>query len=704
MKNLNKGWIALFLVPCIGLLPFLGDFIFGQSAEFSDMAVSHYPNAIWVQRMLQKWGEIPLWSQTILSGYPFSANPLSGLHYPPGWLALIFPQPFGLNLVMFLHIIWLGVGMYYFLRGEELDHLPALLGALAVESMPKLFAHLGAGHVTLVYAVAWTPWLLKAQQSKRNGWWQAGAVLGVVALADPRWAALVGLLWLVFSLRMAAASGYFLNTIKRWLKGSAAVVVLAGLISAALLAPLYEYTRLSTRLLMTVKDNLTLSLPPLQFMGLLTPPLGSTAEWVLYPGGLILTLVLVGVGLPDAFRKGKFWLAAALAALIYAMGSSIPGLDLLARLPGFNLIRVPPRAIFVAGFALAVAAAYTLQVLMDQPGLLKKMRRINPILLLVGLVCFQLAFTVIGWVMTGEFPLRFGWGGVALIGGLGLIFALRSEHIQGKMFALACIAWLLIDLTISNFVGLDFRPVDVVLAQGAQAAEYIRVNGEGARVYSPSYSIPQQTAAAAGLELADGVDPMQLSAYARYMSLTTGVASQGYSVTLPPMINGDPANDNREAIPDPTRLGVLHVGYVVADFDLEVDGLVEETRFGQTRIYKNLYNLPFAWIQDPSRPLGEELLGEVELVRNVNKLSANAIGPGMLVFSEVAYPGWVARVDGQEQEIRSVGGLLRGVYLMPGDHHVELVYQPVYLYVGVVVSLVGWLFVGVLWLIGLRTK
>ena len=37
---------------------------------------------------------------------------------------------------------------------------PAFFGGVVFAGTPKLIAHLGAGHVTLVFAVAWTPWLL----------------------------------------------------------------------------------------------------------------------------------------------------------------------------------------------------------------------------------------------------------------------------------------------------------------------------------------------------------------------------------------------------------------------------------------------------------------------------------------------------------------------------------------------------------------
>src|SRR5512146_1150158 len=103
---------ALFLLPILVLLPHLAEFPFQPGATFSDLVVSHYPNALFLKRALLTWKTIPLWSPAILSGYPFAANPLSGLFYPPGWLALLFPLPLGFNLILVVHLIWGGAGMY----------------------------------------------------------------------------------------------------------------------------------------------------------------------------------------------------------------------------------------------------------------------------------------------------------------------------------------------------------------------------------------------------------------------------------------------------------------------------------------------------------------------------------------------------------------------------------------------------------------
>ncbi|MBI1766396.1 MAG: YfhO family protein [Acidobacteria bacterium] len=59
----------------------------------------------------------------------------------------------------------------------------------------------------------------------------------------------------------------------------------------------------------------------------------------------------------------------------------------------------------------------------------------------------------------------------------------------------------------------------------------------------------------------------------------------------------------------------------------------------------------------------------------------------LLVLSEMAYPGWHARVDGQEVEWQRVNYILCGVPVATGKHRVEFVYQPQMVKNGAVVTL-----------------
>ena len=49
---------------------------------------------------------------------------------------------------------------------------------------------------------------------------------------------------------------------------------------------------------------------------------------------------------------------------------------------------------------------------------------------------------------------------------------------------------------------------------------------------------------------------------------------------------------------------------------------------------------------------------------------------GVLVFSEIYYPGWTATVDGQAVELGRVNYILRAIHIEPGRHQVELAFFP----------------------------
>ena len=61
---------------------------------------------------------------------------------------------------------------------------------------------------------------------------------------------------------------------------------------------------------------------------------------------------------------------------------------------------------------------------------------------------------------------------------------------------------------------------------------------------------------------------------------------------------------------------------------------------------------------------------------NELKYDVNSSKGGVLVFSEIYYPGWTATVDGQPVEVGRVNYVLRALQLKPGKHQVVLQFFP----------------------------
>ena len=49
---------------------------------------------------------------------------------------------------------------------------------------------------------------------------------------------------------------------------------------------------------------------------------------------------------------------------------------------------------------------------------------------------------------------------------------------------------------------------------------------------------------------------------------------------------------------------------------------------------------------------------------------------GVVVFSEIYYPGWTATIDGQPAELGRVNYILRALNVKAGKHQVELMFYP----------------------------
>ncbi len=691
-KTFFRYWILAF--PLLGLFPGLWGVFFPAQSSYSDLLITHLPNALWIQNSLSKMGEIPLWSRLILSGYPFSANPLAGIFYFPSWWGLLFPQPAGLYGVIAFHLFVSGIGMAKFLEEKHMPAGVAIFGGLAFETMPRLWAHFLAGHMTLVFAMCWVPWLFWATERwiKKKGvriglpamFW------GLITLADLRVVLPIGVVWGGYLLfRMVILEKRWKDALLLGFEGMAGLIL-----STAVWLPLSEYARLSTRSGMSGAENLVFSLPLEHLWGLFIPDLGGSPEWVIYPGAMLLVL------LPFSMRKhpeSLFWWFVSLLAIFLSLGEASPGGGWLYRLLGLGLLRVPARMLFVTQFAWIMLGALVLFWWMERPPQVTRLVR----LMGIGMVAFLLLLALGVTIITGNVfrPLWVG-GLVFFLAYAWMMFRQTSGKLAGFSSTPAAL-WGMVVLC-NGFViasGAKVLPVKEILNQNAEVVRWMLTQEQKTqnfRTYSPSYSLPQQTAAVYGIEMADGVDPLILASYQQFMEKATGVPSRGYSVTLPPFETGEPSLDNRMYEPNLHLLALVGVKYLLAEFDLKGAEEYLQTRIGETRIYKNPYYRGMAWLERE-----DTIIPIPEIRYTANTIEIPHVEQGRLVLAEINYPGWKVLIDGEPGEIITAYGVLRSVLIPPGFHQIRLEFHPRVVYWGVIVSVISW---GVLGILLLRQK
>jgi hypothetical protein len=313
--------------------------------------------------------------------------------------------------------------------------------------------------------------------------------------------------------------------------------------------------------------------------------------------------------------------------------------------------------------------------------------------MLVGITAFGVLLTAGVFMMTGEVAAEFLWGALALTVFCTLILMKQAGKISQQAWLIVLLPLLLLDLGGAAYFQVGFREKKEVLAEGRTAAEYLKQQPGLFRVYSPSYSLPQQTAAEYGLQLADGIDPLMLQSYAKFMIDASGVPQKGYSVTLPPLEGEDIHFANRQFTPNAHLLGLLNVRYVAAEFPIQTDGLQFIKQAGSTLIYENEYALPRAWVQSETAAIGTGIQPVNAIDIRPNRIEINASGPGLLVLSEILYPGWSVSVNGKQSEITPVLDLLRGVALTESDNSIVFTFRPISVYLGWVLGVIGMLLV-----------
>jgi hypothetical protein len=229
-------------------------------------------------------------------------------------------------------------------------------------------------------------------------------------------------------------------------------------------------------------------------------------------------------------------------------------------------------------------------------------------------------------------------------------------------------------------------------------------------------------AARSGLQLVDGAEPVHLWRYDQFMALAGGYPLPGFSTTIPPFPPAqDLAQAHRDTQPNLTLLGLLNARFLAAEFPMDDVNLTLLGVMGRTHIYENERALPRAFVVGRVKVISdeEEILSELAFFDpeklalleekpawtldapsffqeaevtfySPNKIvvQASLSSPGLLVLSELWYPGWRAYDNGQEVKIHRANYLMRSVHLEAGRHTVEFAYDPLSFKVG------SWISVG----------
>lgn len=682
--------IILFVIGNIPLLININSFIYLGSSNFSDIPISHYPNLSLIKNSIINYHQLPLWSDLIFSGYPFSSNPLSGLWYFPGWIALIFPLPVGINISLLVHLLIGMAGMFYFLREMEISKIGAIFGAIAFAFSTKIYAHIGAGHLSLLYAIIWTPWCLKFiirtyDVHKISNFIIAGLLVGLMASADLRWLVPFSLIWLTVLV-------YSKSNIKLKVLRSIIVLIIGLLASIAVWLPLLDLLPFTTRSNLSSGDQLVFSMTPIDFINVFFPMFEGSAELRVYVGAISIVLFVLGIGILWREKYNRVWYFMVIASLLLSFGENIPGLSLFYDLPGISLTRVPARFLFPFLFGVFVLSSKLIDQFQDnKPIIFSKRSK----LLLLSIYLFVVFFSTGAMISTKSLTFHFLWPMIFFTLSLVLIFlkVYRPNLVHNFQFLFVFIIF--IDLVVINYLSLTYKTSEEALFENTKVVEIIKNDPSNFRVYTPSYSISQEVGAFWNINQVNGVDPIHLQKYSEFFVKASGIPVNKYTVSLPPFEGGNPSEDNAIYCPNIDLLMELNTKYVISDFNM--NGCLNFDNISPSS-GKFLYQISETDNYLKFLDCEVELQSYSTIIKSPNQISfnVNSCG-GLLKVSEISYPGWNVFVDGKKVNLEPED-LFRTFYVPEGQHKIEMIYHPNISIISAYAQLLFWLAaIGLLW-------
>jgi hypothetical protein len=323
--------------------------------------------------LVQAWraGDwLPLWNSHIFLGAPFLANIQGAVLYPQNLLLALVPVPTAIDWLVALHVGIAGCGMYlYCLKALRLRRTGSFVAALVFMFGALMFSHVG--HFNLLETLAWAPWAMlvadRAALSPTPARLAAlSTVIALVILAGHAQGT-----YYAFLLAFIVAGARLWNIgIQRrlWRRSVRTLLLLSvgvGLGVALAAVQLTATLELASQSIrgggLSHAAASAFSLPSRGFVGDILPDYTGEHrnEFATSVGAAALPLIALAVVVRGGRRRIFLWVVLGLVALVVAFGPKAKLYDaLFVLLPGFNLFRVPARALVFTTIAAAVLSGY----------------------------------------------------------------------------------------------------------------------------------------------------------------------------------------------------------------------------------------------------------------------------------------------------------------------------------------------------------
>jgi hypothetical protein len=170
----RAGVAAGLLLAATAFLPFARGLLSGQSLYFRDLALQFLPARLFALEGLLH-GQLRYWNPYVHEGAPVTLPPLGS---PLDLLQLLSPGPWGISLILALHVPLAALAFFLLARSLELDVAAAAGGSLVYALSGFTLASVNL--YVYVEAIAWAPLAIWALGRAAGGERRAIAVCAVL--------------------------------------------------------------------------------------------------------------------------------------------------------------------------------------------------------------------------------------------------------------------------------------------------------------------------------------------------------------------------------------------------------------------------------------------------------------------------------------------------------------------------------------------
>ncbi len=693
---------------------------------------------------LHTYKAIPFWNPYIFGGMPFWAHFESTIFYPLGILFWFITPDKAYGYTMFGHLALAGIFMYILVRSVGIGISGSFVAATIFMGNGFVMALLYLGHMCPIQSYIWLPLILYflnvSTKSEKPYFYgaMAGAIWGFQILAGAPQDAFYTFLASILFLLCRLSSGP--NNRHSWGK-ILGIVIFMFLIGSGLSAiqtvPAFELINQSVRSSLDSFQMVTQgSYPPEGIITVLMPHFfGNYARGGFWVGNVPWSIpqqnLYVGI-VPAALiffikpryleNKRTLIFATTLAVLAFtlALGRHSPLYKLAYMLPGFDRFRAPSKIIVLWAFALALLSAYGMEHLLRR----HKRATIRKVLfyfsVIIAFIMLDLLFhlhpkatlsffspfildsAIPGKPFDAEIIIcdQFHHLTLFLTIGLTLVILKESKILKPRLIAVALCGLVLLDLALTNegvirhndalyeYIDKTKRELDASLGQDKSLF----------RVGSFKCGMGPNFEMILGYQTVGGFTALFPNRYYDYINrysdhqLSDGWVSFHYGVTKNNIFM-DLLNVKYEIIHSrktysirktclPRALIVPHCKVLergqILDYMASPKFNPTRTVLFETGEVKS--ELPDFNCRDAAPPTPVKFI--TYRPDNILCLTDSSY-PAYLLLSEIFYPGWKAFVDDKPVPIFRGNYLFRVIKIPKGRHSVRLVFDPLYIKIGI---------------------